>query len=60
MNKLKLFLPVLMIMFYVCSACNNSNTGTNTSTPSDTAATVDTALKSDSITVDPENFSEPH
>lgn len=59
MNKIRLFLPVLVIMLFIGSACNNSDTNTNT-TASDTATTIDTTLNSDTISVDPENFSEPH
>ncbi len=60
MNKIKIFLPVLLMMLLVSTACNNSNTGSNMTTPTDTVGTVDTALKSDTINVDPENFSDPH
>jgi hypothetical protein len=60
MYKIRLFLSILIIMFFMASACNNSNTGSNTTTPSDTATSVDTTLKSDTISVDPENFSDPH
>jgi hypothetical protein len=59
MNKIRLFLPVLIIMFFISTACNSSDTNTNT-TASDTATTVDTTLNSDTISVDPENFSDPH
>lgn len=52
MKKIKFLLPVALFIMFFGVACGNSG--------SDTTTTSDTTLKKDTISRNPENFSNPH